>query len=693
MSGGGEIITSNDSISDATTIHAMANCGAFGSATNFSAGASPAFVLVGDFNADGKRDMAVANSGSNNVSILLGNGSGGFAAAVNYAAGAQPSGLAKADFNGDGKIDLAVTNAGASSVSILLGNGNGTFGTPTDYGTGTGPAVVVMADFDGDGKADLAVANRGSDNISILLGNGNGTFSAAQNYGSGGLGAQSIALATGDFNSDGKIDLAVANWGANNVSIFLGAGDGTFASAVNYSTGPYPSSIAIDDFNGDGKADLVLGSETPGIQGTMTVLLGIGDGTFVLHAQYPAGMQSRSVVSGDFNGDKKADLAFANNGAGDVSIFFGNGDATFAGPTNYNVQSSPTHIAVSDFNGDGKADLAVVNNGSGSVSLLLASCPVDLSITKSHTGNFTQGQTGATYTITATNSAASNPTSGTVTVTDSLPAGLTATGIAGTGWSCALAALTCTRSDALTGGAIYPPITVTVSVNSNAAATVINTATISGGGDQSAGNNTASNPTTINPSAGLIAPTNLVAIATSTTNISLTWNAVTNAASYQVFRSSNNGGYAQVGTPSGAAFNDTVTNINPTTYLYRVQAVDASNNVGPQSNIGLATTIVFTDDPLTSGLTFIKATHIAQLRIAVDAVRSAAGLAAATYTYPATAGTVPHAFDITELRTALDAARNAIFGASGLVYTDSTITPGVTTMKTAHIQELRSGVK
>ncbi|HSS20247.1 MAG TPA: hypothetical protein VLL54_09240 [Pyrinomonadaceae bacterium] len=131
----------------------------------------------------------------------------------------------------------------------------------------------------------------------------------------------------------------------------------------------------------------------------------------------------------------------------------------------------------------------------------------DLTIAKSHVGNFTQGQTGATYTLTATN-AGSAATSGTVTVVDTLPAGLTATAISGTGWSCVLGTLTCTRSDALAAGSSYPAITVTVNVALSAPASVTNTANVSGGGQTNTTNDSASDPTTINaaapPSIGLV---------------------------------------------------------------------------------------------------------------------------------------------------------------------------------------------
>jgi len=192
----------------------------FLSRQDFGAGDGPISVAVADFNADLRPDLAVANGGSNNVSILLGNGDGTFAAARNFGAGDGPNSVAVADFNADSVPDLAVTNARSDNVSIFLGNGDGTFAAARNFGVGSFPVFVAVADFNADLRPDLAVTNFFFNNVSILLGNGDGTFAAAQNF---EVGSNPISVAVADFNADLRPDLAVANPGSDNVSILLSA--------------------------------------------------------------------------------------------------------------------------------------------------------------------------------------------------------------------------------------------------------------------------------------------------------------------------------------------------------------------------------------------------------------------------------------------------------------------------------------
>ena len=185
-------------------------------------------------------------------------------------------------------------------------------------------------------------------------------------------------------------------------------------------------------------------------------------------------------------------------------------------------------------------------------------------------------------------------------------------------------------------------------------------------------------------------PTGVTANATGATSIQITWNAVAGATSYEVDRRSAGGGYAQIATPPNASFTDAVA--TNTAHLYRVRAVTpfgTSTNSAPD----LATAIVFADDPLVTGTTPIRATHVSQLRTAVNAVRSLAGLTASSFTDPALSSSIlVKRVHITELRSALDAARAAlVLGA--LVYMDPSITVGTTPVRNAHVSELRNGLR
>lgn len=337
------------------------------------AAAGPASVVAGDFNGDGRLDLAVANVGSNNVSVLLGNGNGRFQPAVEYSVGSTPLSIAVGDFNRDGKLDLAVGNVNSHDVSILLGNGDGTFRAKTNYPTGNGcPSSVAVGDFNGDGKPDLAVSCGSV--VSVLLGNGDGTFRAHLDSGVGG-----IFLAAGDFNRDGKLDLAVAS--ESNVNILLGNGDGTFRAAQSYPTPDDSTSVAVGDFNGDGKLDLVVTNiVTNQGFGNVGVLLGKGDGTFLPAVNFGVGSNPSAVGVGDFNGDGKLDIAVANYGGygnvPNVSLLLGEGDGTFQPAVDYATDSGPYglySLALGDFNGDGRLDMAVGDGASGAstISVLL----------------------------------------------------------------------------------------------------------------------------------------------------------------------------------------------------------------------------------------------------------------------------------------------------------------------------------
>lgn len=340
----------------------------FLSTSTVPAGNAPSGIALGDFNGDGKPDLAVINATDNTVTILLGNGDGTFTAAASPSTGNSPAGLVVGEFTGNGLEDLAIVNASDNTVTILMGNGDGTF-TPAAAtpATGGAPHGIAVGDFNGDGILDLAVVNANDNTVTILLGNGDGTFTAVSS--TPATGSRPASVAAVDFNGDGKVDLAITNSGANSVTVLLGNGDGTFTAAASPSTGNSPTALVVGDFNGDGKPDLAV---TNSADATVEVLLGNGDGTFTPASTTTAtGVNPLAMSVADFNGDGKPDLGVANFGDNTVSVLLGNGDGTFSAAAPTSVGSSPSGIVARDLIGNGKAALATANYGSQSASVLL----------------------------------------------------------------------------------------------------------------------------------------------------------------------------------------------------------------------------------------------------------------------------------------------------------------------------------
>ena len=206
-------------------------------ASSSNEGGTPSAIVAGDFNGDGKIDLAVTDSSENLVMIYL-EQRGRHVQHRRVKAFIPPTRrwitIVSVDFNRDGIVDLAVASLlKEGTINILQGNGDGTFAykMQTFVFSGDGPVAMVTGDFNGDGVADLAIVNSGDDNVTIFLGNGDGTFVPSDSKPS--TGEQPQAVAIGDFNGDGKLDLATANAGDNTVTILLGAGDGTFTPSTH----------------------------------------------------------------------------------------------------------------------------------------------------------------------------------------------------------------------------------------------------------------------------------------------------------------------------------------------------------------------------------------------------------------------------------------------------------------------------
>ncbi len=334
--------------------------------------------LFVDLNKDGFADLVIVSSNEQSnagaVSVLLGKGDGTFETPVNYVAGSDATSVAAGDFNGDGNIDLVVAaQAGSANVLLLTGTGTGTFGAAQPVATlpsNIFPRSVTAADFNGDGHLDLVLTTYAG--LYILLGNGAGSFTLGPLI---SLASPVTFAAVGDFNLDGKPDLAVASPNNSTVSVLLGQGDGSFETPIAYLGPTDVSYLVITDVNGDGKPDIAVAQGTPSLftaddgSGNIATLIGNGDGTFQGSRFYSAGPDATSIVSADLNGDGKPDLIVSSSvtsfggSAGQVTTtfnaFLNQGNGTFSAPIPGTSTTLGTNLATADFNGDGKQDLAI----------------------------------------------------------------------------------------------------------------------------------------------------------------------------------------------------------------------------------------------------------------------------------------------------------------------------------------------
>ncbi len=288
----------------------------------------PTSIAVADFNGDGWLDLAVSSWGineeGNDVSVLLGKGDGTFLPKQDYTVGYAPYTVIATDLNGDGKPDLATADFASGTASVLLNKGDGTFFRSRSYPTGhlRAPYGIAAAPLDPGSLPSLAVATVAG--TYILVNNGNGTFQAARGY-----EPVSTDVIAADFNGDGKADLLLAGnyatYGNGSLTLLFGSGRGVFDSPAVYVGLPELNMVASGDFNSDGRTDLAIGSTEGNL---VAVLLNQGRGQFSAPIAFYSVQEPLAIAVGDVNGDSNLDLAVAVESVG-IQIFLGDGSGRF----------------------------------------------------------------------------------------------------------------------------------------------------------------------------------------------------------------------------------------------------------------------------------------------------------------------------------------------------------------------------
>ena len=399
-------------------IHYGTGTGSFSGAATFDIGntlinKTPVAITSVDWNEDGKKDLAVANSATGNIGVLFRQGNGDYGDYTEAYSGSGLNSIVSADVDLDGHPDLITTNSVDTNLIIFYGDGLGNLTTTSSLTTGLTPTSVAVTDLDLNGKKDLVVANTDDLNLGTFYGVGTRQFSLPKTDSVRGspvslvvhdsnhdsvpdisfvdvansvirtlpgnplgqldfvtpVGNNPAHLVSGDFDSDGARDVVIVNQGSNSLTVLKGLGNGHLTFKSTLSTGTQPVWAEVADLNRDGKQDLVVVNKGGNSLG---VFIGKGDLTFEIMVPYGTGDNPTGVTVGDFNHDGHLDLASSNQSTSKISLLTGSGNGTFNIKVDSLTGSAPSGIVSGDFNGDGLPDLATVNYSDSSVSVLIS---------------------------------------------------------------------------------------------------------------------------------------------------------------------------------------------------------------------------------------------------------------------------------------------------------------------------------
>jgi len=391
---------------------ASAQTPSFATAVSYATGLSPNGVDSADFNEDGNIDIVVADSGSDNLTLFLGNGDGTLQTGVTISlpSSFNPYWVTAVDLNDDEHTDLVAVRSGSAGIGVKLGNGDGTFQSTVIYAGGTIAVYGTAGDFNNDGKTDYAVAGSFSGDVDIFPGNGDGTFGTAQQN---TLSVSWSQIRT--INADGVngSDIAMTPDSGNHITVALNNGSGVFASGTDYVTGNSPYFLSAGDLNSDDISDIITGNAN---SDTISVFIGNGDGTYAAKVDYGAGDAPLGSYVADFNDDGFNDVVVANRDTDDLQIYAGDGTGVLSSAANFAVAGpGPVLVIASDLNNDGLPDLVSTSN-SNDISVLINTFPIpEIDIA----GNAISIPSGSTSTSLGNNTDFGSALSGTGDVTKS----------------------------------------------------------------------------------------------------------------------------------------------------------------------------------------------------------------------------------------------------------------------------------